>query len=287
MKATPSMVVSQTYPFTVGRFDCLAISDGEMAYPIENLFSNVPAETIDRVLHQHKLPTQPITTPYACLCVSTGEHRVLVDVGAGNLAPSTGKLLGNLRSAGVEPADIDTIIITHAHPAHIGGNLDEDDRPRYVNAHYFISKEEWTYWTSKTALDNFGTNATIARRNLEPVRNRLVLLERDAEVVPGIRTVPAPGHTPGHLVVSILSDGQQLLHVADTVLSPLHLEHPDWLSVYDMLPEQAAASKQQIFDRAVVEQALVFGHHFPPFPNLGYVIKRGESWQWRSVHGGG
>jgi glyoxylase-like metal-dependent hydrolase (beta-lactamase superfamily II) len=113
----------------------------------------------------------------------------------------------------------------------------------------------------------------IARRNLEPMRDRLSLVDDGAEVVPGIRVVAAAGHTPGHVALSITSDGEQLLHISDVVLYPLHLEHPEWVPVFDILPEEAAASKHRIFDRAAEQQALVFAHHFPPFPNLGHVRK--------------
>ena len=121
----------------------------------------------------------------------------------------------------------------------------------------------------------------IARRNLEAMRDRLTLVDDGAEVVPGIRVIAAAGHTPGHVALSITSDGEQLLHISDVVLYPLHLEHPEWVPVFDILPEEAAASKQRIFDRAAQERALVFAHHFPPFPNLGHVHKQEASWQWR------
>ena len=122
---------------------------------------------------------------------------------------------------------------------------------------------------------------SIARRNLEPVRDRLILVDDGAEVVPGIRVVAAPGHTPGHVALSITSDGEQLLLISDLVLHPLHLEHPEWVPVFDMLPEEAAASKRRIFDRAAEQHALVFAHHFPPFPNLGRVRNHGAGWQWQ------
>lgn len=118
----------------------------------------------------------------------------------------------------------------------------------------------------------------IARRNLEPLRDRLTLIDDAAEVVPGIRTIATPGHTPGHIALSVASEGEQLLHVSDAVLYPLHLEYPGWVPVFDVSPEQAAASKRRIFDRAAEEEALVFAHHFPPFPNLGHILKKEESW---------
>jgi glyoxylase-like metal-dependent hydrolase (beta-lactamase superfamily II) len=275
-------MITDTYRFRLGTFECISISDGSLNYPPQNFFANVPKAQLDDVLRQHDLPTDHITTPYTCLYVNTGTHRVMVDVGAGNLAPSTGRLLQNMKAAGIEPSAIDTVIITHAHPDHIGGNLDQDDQPLYPNARYFMWKEEWDFWTTGSPIPQAPEFFfTLARNQLEPVRDRLTLLDREAEIVPGIEAIAAPGHTPGHIALSILSDGQRLLHVSDLVLYPLHLEYPDWVPIYDILPDEAATSKRRIFDRAAEQKSLVFAHHFPPFPNLGYVIKTGDGWQWQ------
>ena len=103
------------------------------------------------------------------------------------------------------------------------------------------------------------------------------------EIVPGIRGLPAPGHTPGHMVVEITSGDQQLFYIGDTVIYPLHLEHPDWLPIYDILPDQAALSKHAIFDQAARTGAWVVGQHFPPFPSLGHITKKEDGWQWQPI----
>jgi glyoxylase-like metal-dependent hydrolase (beta-lactamase superfamily II) len=122
---------------------------------------------------------------------------------------------------------------------------------------------------------------TLARQHLEPVKDRVNLLTDESDILPGIHVLAAPGHTPGHMVVSFSSDDEQLLYVGDCVLHPLHLEHPDWLPVYDILPEEAAASRRRIFDYAADEQAWGIGQHFPPFPSLGHVVRRGAGWRWQ------
>jgi len=244
----------------------------------------VPKEQIEELLRQRNLPTDHITTPYTYLFVDTGEHRVLVDIGAGNLFPTTGRLVQNMKAAGIEPAEIDTVIITHAHPDHIGGTLDEAGNPVFPSARYYIWKDEWDFWFSKAAfVKTPEIFVKIARKNLEPIKDRVSLLHHESEILPGIGVIAAPGHTPGHMVVSVSSGDEQLLYIGDTVLYPLHLEHPDWIPIYDILPEKAAASKRRIFDRAAAEKAWVIGQHFPPFPSLGHVIKKGEGWQWQPI----
>ena len=103
----------------------------------------------------------------------------------------------------------------------------------------------------------------------------MTLLKEESELLPGIGAL----FCPGHMAVSISSGGERLLYIGDTVLYPLHLEHPDWLPIYDILPEEAGPSKQRIFDLAAEERCWVMGQHFPPFPSLGHVAKTEGGWR--------
>ena len=273
-----------SYCFKLGGFECVSLSDGSVDYPLQSFFSNVPKTQVEEILLQRGLPIDYVTTPYTYLYVDTGEHRVLVDMGAGGVIPNTGRLVQSMKTSGIDPADIDTVMITHAHPDHVGGTLDQDGKPVYTNAHYYIWKEEWDFWFSELAEAKTPEMfVTCARTNLEPLQDQVTLLDREGEVVPGIGVIPAPGHTPGHMVVSFSSGGERLLYIGDTVLYPLHLEHPEWLPIYDIIPEKAAASKRRIFDLAAEEGVWVIGQHFPPFPSLGHVVRKGEGWEWQPI----
>jgi glyoxylase-like metal-dependent hydrolase (beta-lactamase superfamily II) len=213
-----------------------------------------------------------------------GAHAEEVFPGLDHSTSVTGLLPENLRAVGIGPSEVDTVIITHAHPDHVGGTLDETGGLVFPNAHYFISEVEWDFWTSDAATTKApAVMANTARQNLEPLKERLTFIEDSSEIVPGVRAIATLGHTPGHIALSIASEGEQLLHVSDAVLYPLHLEYPEWTPVFDMLPEQASASKHRIFDLAAEEDALVFAHHFPPFPNLGYVRKQEQGWRWQPI----
>jgi glyoxylase-like metal-dependent hydrolase (beta-lactamase superfamily II) len=285
------------YRFKLGDFHCVAVSDGTHTYtppafppPATFLFANAPKERLEPVLREHNLqPEQWLewTSPYICLAVNTGKHQVLVDTGAGGLAPSTGKLVQNLKAVGIAPEHIDTVILTHGHPDHIGGNTDSEGKLTFPNARYVMWKGEWDFWTSgqaETKLDEHVRERQLkfARKNLPPIQGRLELVDRETEIAPGIRTLAAPGHTPGQMALAISSRGKQLLCVSDVVLHPIHLEQPEWCAGTDFSPQQVVATRRRLLKRAETENALVLAFHFP-FPGLGHVMRRGDAWQWQPI----
>jgi glyoxylase-like metal-dependent hydrolase (beta-lactamase superfamily II) len=284
------------YRFKVGDLECLAVSDGSLTYappqfppPEVLLFSNAPKESLASVKQRYNLPT-PWTewvSPYICLVIRAGKHLVLVDTGAGSLAPTTGRLITNLREAGIDPGDIDTVINTHGHPDHLGGNMTSDGKPAFPRARYVISREEWDFWTSGQAEQKIEEHSReilvgTARRNLLPLRDRLELIEGDTEVVPGIKALPAPGHTPGLLALVISSKKERLICISDVILHPVHLEMPEWFAVVDILPDSLMSTRRQLLDMASAAKDLVIAFHFP-FPGLGKVVRKGKTWRWQPV----
>jgi len=275
------------YPFRVGGFECVALCDGSADYTLESMVTNAPHSDVETYLQEHGLRTDLINTPYTYLYVNTGRHSVLVDMGAGTLFPTTGRLLQSMDQAGIPPESIDSIFISHAHPDHVGGALTDQDELIFTNAAYYICQNEWEFWFSEQATNQVAeTFITFARQKLTPLKERILLIEKEKEILPGVEVIFAPGHTPGHMVISFQSEGQQLLYTGDTVLHPLHLERPDWLPVYDILPELARVSKNKIFDLAAATKSLVLGQHFPPFPNLGYITKKEIGWLWQPIETG-
>jgi glyoxylase-like metal-dependent hydrolase (beta-lactamase superfamily II) len=285
-----------TYQFKVGDFDCTAVSDGSFTYappifppPAQMLFVNAPPDRLAQVLSAHGPEMEEWTawtSAYTCLLVDTGSGRVLVDTGAGGLGPDTGKLLESLASVGVDPGQIDLVVLTHGHPDHLGGNTDADGNVLFPNARWLMSKAEWEFWMegqAEAVLPEHSKGVLLgsAQRNLRPIKERLSLVTGEEEIRPGIRVAPAPGHTPGHMVVWVRSSGEELLCISDLALHPLHLEEPGWVAGVDMLPDQVVAERRALFAMATAENCRVMAFHFP-FPGLGRVSAKGAGWGWQA-----
>jgi len=288
---------SNTYHFKVGAIDCVALSDGTFAYgppifppPANFLFVNAPGDRLGRRLQECGIDLEQWetwTSAYTCLLVNTGEHRVLIDTGAGALGVDTGRLLGSLRSAGVDAGEIDYVILTHGHPDHLGGNVDAQGSVVFAEAHWIMSRIEWDFWMEGEAervLPEHGRDVLLgtAQRNLSAIRDGISLVAGEAEIVPGVSILPAPGHTPGHVVVAVSSAGEELLCLADLVLHPIHVQEPSWFAAFDMLPDQVVATRHALLGRAAKERSLVMAFHFP-FPGLGRVSPSGVGWQWEPL----
>jgi glyoxylase-like metal-dependent hydrolase (beta-lactamase superfamily II) len=272
----------------------LVVNDGDVVYsdPAHVFFFNAPKERLEKVLKDHNLDItkwKEYVSPYPSLLIDTGHHRVLVDTGAGELEETTGKLIPNLRAEGIAPEDIDIVILTHAHPDHIGGNIDGEGRPAFPNARYIMWKGEWDFWISRPNLAtmNIGEKAKdwfikYARDHLLPVHDQLDLVDHETEIVPGIWVVAAPGHTPGHIAVSVVSDREKLLCISDAAIHQIHLEQPEWCSSVDLDHKLVITTRRELLDRAATEKALVQAFHFP-FPGLGYVTQKRDYWLWQAL----
>jgi glyoxylase-like metal-dependent hydrolase (beta-lactamase superfamily II) len=285
----------KSYRFKVGKFKCTIILDGEHLYehPAVLLFANAPQSELQGALARHGIDLASWTgwlSPYPGLVIDTGEHKVLVDTGAGGSLPGTGELIPNMRAAGIAPDEIDAVILTHAHADHAGGNVDREGVPAFPNARYVMCQDEWDLW----APDEPDLSALpfpeelvqllirVAHANLLPIQDRFELVDRETEIVPGVRVLPAPGHTPGHLAVAAMSEGEELLCPADAALHPVHIERPDWYSAVDLAPERALASRRQLLERASAHKSLVHAFHFD-FPGLGRIVQRGDAWTWQPI----
>jgi glyoxylase-like metal-dependent hydrolase (beta-lactamase superfamily II) len=271
----------------VGTVQCRFVPDGAASYHKETVYSDVPPELLGTSLEGLLNDEGFVPLPYHPLLLRTDDQVVLVDAGAGAaLAEEWGEPVGGLpdalRAADVEPDDVGLVLITHAHPDHIGGLTVEDGdgrRPVFSKARHVISQTELGFWTSDRVPEEFAGMAALAELHLTPLIRAGLLdqIDGEQELAPGIQVVPTPGHTPGHLAVFISSGSDQAIFVADAVLGETNFEHPDWSSRLEVDRGGAVETRRALLDRAAAEGCTLSGYHlWKP----GTVERRGRRYRW-------
>ena len=248
---------------SLSALDVRVVRDGYDPKLPEFFAAGVPELELDRAFAGLVDERGDVVLPYNCLLVRVASEVVLIDCGLGSYSPGAGRLEQALAAEGVEPDDVTLVLLTHAHPDHIGG-LAVVGRPRFSNARHVITGEEWEFWSSALAGGSLPpVLATPLAEQLTPIKERgmLELVATDAELLPGLRLVPAAGHTPGHVAVSIGFDDQTLLYLADTVIHPLHFEHMSWSTIGDHDVRLMAETRERLLGRAADENLLVAAAH--------------------------
>jgi glyoxylase-like metal-dependent hydrolase (beta-lactamase superfamily II) len=233
------------------------------------------------------LPTN-IVLEQNVLVLSTGDEFVVFDTGMGAstmFGPTTGKLMANLKAAGIDPKDIDAVVATHGHCDHVWGIMADDGSRNFPNAQIYISQADFDFWTDEAKLsikDPAFMKVFVegARKSLFPNRDRLVFVKDGQEFLPGIQATAAPGHTVGHTIYMITSDGKSLAAVGDlTHHQVLLVEKPRIEFAYDTDPKQSAGTRVRILDMLASNRIPLITYHFP-WPGVGHVAKQGDGFRY-------
>jgi glyoxylase-like metal-dependent hydrolase (beta-lactamase superfamily II) len=287
MAATPAAdkAAPAIYRYKIGSYELTALYDGIWYRPITDKFiRNAPFAEVEHALDAAFMPHDKLATPFTALVVNTGNKLVLIDTGTGGqISPSAGELRDNLVAAGIDPKAVDAIVISHFHPDHINGIKDKDNALIFPNAEILVPAPEWAFWMGDANLNAAAADMKPTflnqRRIFADIARQVTHYEPGKEVAPGIVTLPAPGHTPGHTVFAIHSGNQSLLVLSDTAQHPaVFARHPNWQAAFDVDGPQAIATRKTIFDRAAADRMLITGYHFP-FPACGHLIKTATGYE--------
>src|SRR5262245_29946727 len=278
------------YRYQVGTAVCTALYDGiwEKAHD-PAYFKNASVSETKQALAAAKLPTGFIPIPISALVINLNGKLTLCDAGGGGQVQAfnpqsvfvSGKMMTNMKAAGIDPRRIETILISHFHPDHILGLLSRTNAPLFPNAEIIVPAAEYRWWTDPSLIERLPqARRPLAQRiqSVIPKWKNVLPVDGEDEVVPGIRFVAAPGHTPGHTAFHLSSGSSQLMITSDTVYMPALVgKHPNWQGVYDLDGAMAEASRRKLLDRAVADNMMVSGSHFP-WPGVGRIAKDGAGY---------
>lgn len=275
------------YRYKIGSLELTAVNDGINRVPLADGFvRNASSDDVNKALEAAFLPKDQFPITFTPLLVNTGSKLVLIDTGNGPQGTSTtvGKAPANLAWAGVKPADVDMVIISHFHPDHINGLRTTEGSLAYPNAEILVPAPEWAFWMDdgemSRAPEALQGNFKNVRRVFKDFDSRINRYEWDKELVPGITSLAAAGHTPGHTAFMIASGNDKLLVQSDTSNLPAaFMVNPDWQLRFDMDGAKAVETRRKLYDMAAADRLPIAGYHIP-FPAVGNIEKNGEGYRF-------
>ena len=276
------------YRYKVGEFEVTQIVDGARTFPMPDQFVvNQKKEDALKGAEEAYLPKGQVTIVFNPMVVNTGSKLVVIDTGNGLGAfeqskGAVGQMNANMKAAGIDPAAVDIVVISHFHGDHIGGLKGADGKLVYPNAEIKVPAAEWAFWTdeSNAAKANGFNKAQFpnVKKLLDGLGDKVTKYDAGKEVAPGITSIATPGHTPGHASFAIQSGSGKLLVQSDVTNIPIFVTHPDWHIAFDNDPTLAQQTRHKFFDMAAAEKTLVAGYHFW-FPSVGHIEKAGSGYR--------
>lgn len=272
---------------SLGAVTATTVSDGFAARPLADpeFVRNVPVATVRAALAEAGLPTDRVDVPFNPLIVDVGGQRVLFDVGNGEFgAPTSGTLLKNMAAAGISPDSITAVVFSHFHGDHINGLRNKAGAIAFPKARILVPAAEWNWWMDDARMNAApeGMRGAFAgvRRVFGPIASSVTRFEAGVEVLPGIRSIAAYGHTPGHTAFTIDGGSRRLMYWADTTnVAALFVRNPEWAVMFDMDPEAARQVRRRLADRVVAEDMVLAGYHLTGSA-IGTLGRRGNGYEF-------
>jgi glyoxylase-like metal-dependent hydrolase (beta-lactamase superfamily II) len=274
------------YRYKVGDFEVTQIADGARTFPMPDTFVvNQKKEDALAAAEAAYIPKGQVTIPFNPTVVNTGSKLVVIDTGNGlgafeQTKGAVGQMNANMLAAGLDPKNVDIVVISHFHGDHMNGLKKADGSPVYPNAEIMVPAAEWAFWADEA---NASKANGFNKPNFPNVKKafdglKVTQFEAGKDIAPGITSISTPGHTPGHVSFAIQSGSGKLLVQCDVTNIPIFVSHPDWHVLFDNDPAMAQATRHKFFDMAAAEKAPVAGYHFS-FPSLGHIEKAGDGYR--------
>lgn len=290
--ATPAPLKTQVpgfYRMALGDFEVTALYDGYIELDTK-LFKNATPQEIQKLLARSFVNKSSMQTAVNGYLINTGSNLVLIDTGAAKcFGPTLGALADNLKASGYDAAQIDTVVITHLHPDHACGLIAADGKLEFPNAILRTAKAESDFWMSEAIAAKAPKDAQNffkqARESVQPyiTAGKFKPFNDNDTIVPGIVTIPTPGHTPGHTSYQVTSKDQTLLVMGDLIHSyAMQFSKPNIAIAFDNDSTKAIQMRKKIFAEAAKKQTLVAGAHLP-FPGIGQLHAYGAGYDWIPV----
>lgn len=281
------------FRLALGDYEVTALFDGYNDLS-PKLLQGMSQSQIRALLARRSIETPGVQTAFNAFLVNTGKQLILVDSGAGQCIGATaGQLLANMRAAGYQPEQVDTILLTHLHLDHVCGLVDAKKQALFTNATVYAAKAEADYWLDPTALAKAPAGAKeffkIAQDSTAPyvAAGRFKTFVAGQSPLPGIveATLEA-GHTPGSTTYRFTSQNQSIVFMGDLVHNlAVQFEHPEVSIGFDVNSAQAINARQAVFSAAVASKTWVTAAHLP-FPGIGHITAQGKHFQWVPVEYG-
>jgi glyoxylase-like metal-dependent hydrolase (beta-lactamase superfamily II) len=276
------------YRMMLGDIEVTALLDGTLDLQPKQLLTNTTQKEVGKLLDR-SFQKDTVQTSVNGYLINTGSKLVLVDTGAAGLfGPTAGNLLANLKASGYQPEQVDEVYITHMHPDHVGGLL-ADGKPAFPNAIVRADQHDADFWLSQATMEKAPKEVqgffqgAMASLNPYVAAGRFKPFDGEAELVPGVRSFAARGHTPGHSIYAVESKGQKLVLWGDLMhVAAVQFPQPQVTISFDNDSKSAAIQRKKAYADAAKGGFLVAGAHLP-FPGIGHIRAEGRGYIWVPV----